>query len=1061
MNALWIIDLSESQNEVKEFYSAFNAAYLENIKDPDFPIAQKEPWFHISTLEDFNLKLDKEATDIRTTLESAVLQTGTDLIDPDRGKIKYPFPKNDNGHQKSLMVVVLGDIGAEATRHFFLPIAKTLKEDSKKTTSWCNNIANVYYYGMLYRRAEVAKGNNLRNEEKIFLNQLHNTQKEPKTFDNVLFFEKPAAKRNEAINSMALASLHIAFEDADDKRVLEIYSRYDTVPSFLNAGASGIYFEREVQNDREAFLLGHTLLEPFVNSTEKEFFDKDSAKERAKNIPTFKEDDKGQNELAPKRLYDNLSEKMPELDESQLDVVPMPIKPGSLKVRKVWPLYFDKDNGYVTNLKANLVNKIRLCLDSYEHDCLEKIAENQLEWFKKQSAYVENGIFGVFDADHPDDHCSMQQAIEVAKQAEDLADQKIVSKSEDICLENDEGEPICTLPIPSRLKKTFDAIRMLGDDVSEQKAIDALDEKLKRHPVFMFSMFSRALLLGLVLGIAFIFILPVLAPLLFLIPLATYFIAYRHYMKALRDLQENYICVCLYKLNERLLQHYRRAIHKSQCDIRDCCEWNWEERLSMLRRCLGVLAPKEFHLKPFENFRPLLTDNLKIKTEDKLKKVVRDEGEVQEAPAMSPGSFDGIPLLDLVPNFNVKGDALGLLNPKSVIDLTNADKMRLIHKLMKQTAFVPQQMEEVLDPAQMILKSAGSAVLMLDVSGSVFYRPQAFEDLKKAVKTLKDKFNDQVRWVAFADKAVLDCDVDNDLDKAANECGGGTAYVPAFELLIESNKQGIIDLGKLIIISDGWTGDPEKTRQKILELGCTVDVIYVGDGNVDFLRELAESTGGALQQVQNIKNAQIQTIVEEGIKTGFKLAREGDFKFGELLRKSAIKPCMKALLVFTKSNMVISDLCIERMIADHGNKAGLNNWLVNHAKMCTIGVTSQETDIHIKSSGIDQDEMCDKLHKAAYQFKNEHKAKYKLVIPLAHQGERDFQPNSPDILVTQLHIQPLLGIRDLAWTFDPQQDKQIGGDNPFDKLFMDYFPQNYRFVNIYDQPIIKSSQDEQ
>lgn len=1051
MNALWIIDLSESENAINEFFGTFKDVYCQNIKDSDYPADKQEPWFYISTLEDFDLKLDEKATNVRDVLDVKVLTIGQNLIDPDNGKIRYPFELNDKGQIKSLMVIVIGDIQSETTKHFFLPIANSLKEDSKRTTSWCGGVANVYYYGMLYRRAEVVKGKNLSDEEKTFLNQLHNSQNELNTFDQVLFFEKPLAKRNEAIKSMALAALHIAFEDADDNRILETYTKYDPpIPYFLNAGASGIYFEREVQNDREAFLLGHTLLEPFVNSVEKEFYDKDAAKNQAKSISTF-------NELDSENLYNHLSKGMPELDTSKLDVESMPVNPGSAKVRKVWPRYFDKDNGYVANLKANLVNKIRLYLDEYEKECLEKISENQLEWFKRHSKQVEDGIFGVFDDEHPDEHCSMQQAIEVAKQAERLASQKITGKPEIVNISNvinDEGKQIGPLSIPVKFEKTFTTIQMSGDDISERDVLDALDEKLRKHPVFMFSMFSRALLLGILLGVPFLFFLPILAPLLFVTPIVAYFLSCRHYMNELENLQERYICVCLYKLNKKLLQHYKNAIYKSQCGIRDFCKWNWEERLSMLRNCLGVLAPKEFHFEPFEDFQPLLTDNLKIKVEDKVKRVVRDEGEVQDAPSMSSGKFDNLPLLDSVPDFNVKGDALGSTYPKSVIDLSNSDKMHLIHKLMQQTAFVPQQMEEVFDPAQMILRSAGSAVLMLDVSGSMCGQP--FEDLKKAVKTLKEEFNDQVRWVAFADKAVLDHDVDDDLDKAAATCGGGTSYVPAFELLIESNKNGEIDLGKLIIISDGCPWDTEKSRQKILELGCIVDVIYIGTGDEAYLKELAESTGGTLQQVEDVKNAQIQTVVEEGIKTGFKLANEGEFPFGELLRKSAIRPCMKALLVFTKNSMDIGNLCIEKMIADHGNKSGLNNWLVNHAKLSSISpgfVPVYETNIHIKSSGIDQDSMCLKLSEAAYQFTNQYKNKYRLVVPVSKIGDRNFQPDSPDILVTQLHIQPLSGIRDLAWTFDPINDKQIKNEDRFDELFMSYFPQGYRFMNIYDKPI--------
>ena len=1043
MNALWIIDLTESENAVKAFYDSYWAAFLENQKDPQYPIRQREPWFYISTAEDLGLKVDYNDTaeQIGGKVYAAV-RMADNLINPRNGLIKYPF----NPSVQRIIVAILGDINSLTTRRFFLPLTTSLKGDTLQPQHW-NPTPNVFFYGMIYRREEVATGTRLTDEEKAFLNQMQNMQLVWSSFNHILFFEKPGEKKIEAINNMALASLHLAFEDSRNNRVLQAYSLRDAIPTFLNAGASGIFFEREVQNDREAFLMGYTLMDSFVNSTDREFYDKDSAKDRAENISTFRN-----NELDETKLYTHLSAKMPILDTDQFEI-PMPIKPGSTKMKEVWKLYFDGKDGYLANLKAKLVNKVRLELAIFEHDYLEKMSENQLEWIKEQSAAVEDGIFGVFDDEQPDVYCSMHQAIEVAKQAEILTARTIKGKAEDISILGDDGLSVCPIPIPEQYKKAYDTAKLGRNDVAEKDVLDELDKKLRRHPVFMLSMFSRALLLSIILGAFFIFSQPIVAAVLFVIPIVAYFLIYRDYMNKLKSLQERYVGICLYKLNEKLLMQYKKAIRKSQSDIRDYCEWNYKERLAMLRNNLGVFVPKEFHFKPFEDFQPLITDNLRINTKDKVKKVGRNEGEVEDAAAMTSGKFDDIPLLNNVPNFNVKAEALDSAQPKSIKDLTNADKMLLIRKLMRETAFVPQQMEENLDPAKMILKTAGSAVLMLDVSGSMSGQPH--EDLKEAVKTLKEKFSDQIRWVAFADRAVLDDCVNNDLDKAEIFCGGGTAYVPAFKLLKKANEEGKINLGKLIIISDGCPFDTEEAKRKILELGCVVDVIYIGGGNENYLRELAESTGGTLQQVQDVRNAQIETVVEEGIRTGFKLADEGNFPFGDLLRKSAIKPCMKALLKYSKDIMITSNLCIETMIAENGNNAGLQNWLVNHAKMCAMnpGALQQTMDIHIKSSGIDQDRMCVKLNTVAPQFTNQYKTKYKLVVPLAKIGDPFYEPDSPDILLTQLHIQPLNGIQDLGWTFDPVNDQQIDNEAQFDKLFRSYFATGYRFINIYNQPI--------
>lgn len=1051
MNALWIIDLTESENAIKAFYDSFWNAYLDNLKDPTFTEEKRNPWFCISTPNDLGLKVSDEtpAQEISNMVYAAV-RKADHLINPVDGMIKYPFHPSVN----KLMIVIMGDIAAQSTRRYFLPLTTSLRVDTRQPNGF-NPTPNVYFYGMLFRREEVATGVNLKSEEKAFLNQMHNMQNTWQTFDHVMFFEKPKEKKKEAVSTMALASLHLACEDANATRVLYNYSQRENIPTYLNAGSSGIFFEREVQNDREAFLLGHTLLEPFVNSTEREFYDKDSAVARAKNISTFRN-----NELDETKIYHRLASKMPILDTSQFDI-PMPVNPGSPKVKEVWECYYGKD-GYIANLKANLVNKVQYELSKYETNCLDKLSENQLAWIKEQSAAVEDGIFGVFDDEHPDVHCSMHQAIEVAKQAENLSSEKLKDKAENISLRDEEGFPIRPIPIPKRYEKAI-ATAKLGDGKATEKSIlDELDTKLRRHPVFMHSMFSRALLLSIIIGAFFLFYQPVVAAILFLIPFVAYFIAYRHYMNMLKSLQDRYVGVRLDSLNDKLLKKYKEAIHKSQNDIKKYCKWNWDERLAMLRNNLGVFVPKEFHFKPFEDFQPLLTDSLEIDTEEKnkqAKKVGIKGGEKRSKPAMSSGMFDKINILSAVPNFNVKADVLEQTQPKSVTELTNTEKMRLIHKLMGQSAFVPEQMEENLDPAKMVMKTGGSIVLMLDVSGSMCGQPH--EDLKQAVKTLKDEYHEKVRWVAFADRAIMDSDpmIGGDLDKAEMFCGGGTAYVPAFELLMEGRDKNLIDLGKLIIISDGCPFDTEEARKKILDLGCVVDVIYIGGGDENYLRELAESTGGTLQQVQDVKNAQIETVVEEGIKTGFKLADEGDFAFGDLLRKSAIKPSMKALLIFTKNAMQTNDISIESIIADNGDETGLNNWLENHAKMSAVngGAVVPPMDIFIKSSGIDQQRMCNKLQNADANFTGQYVSTYKLFTPPGNPNDPAYVPPkpTPDILVTQLHLQPLDGIKDLGWAYDPYQDTQINNEERFDELFRAYFnfDNHHQFVNIYNQPI--------
>lgn len=1042
MNALWIIDLTESENVIKTFYDSFWVAFLDNQKDRDYPVGKRESWFCISTPDE--LGLDVDDSDTAQTIGNkvyAAVRKADNLINPVNGMIRYDF--KDQNEFNRILVIVLGDTESLSTRRFFLPLTTSLKVDTQQPNHW-NTTPNVYFYGMLYRREEVSHGTALKEEEKVFLNQLHNMQNAWKTFDHVMFFEKPATKRNEAIKDMAIASLHLSFEESRNSTVLRNYSNRVPVPTYLNAGVSGVYFEREIQNDREAFMTGHTLLDAFVNCDNKEFYDLDAAKERAKNIPVFKN-----NELDEKNLYTKLSANMPELNTKSFDIK-IPIKPGSLKVGEVWRRYFDSEDGYIANVKAQLVNKVKLEIAILEHEYSEKLAENQLHWIKKQSKDIEDGIFGVFDEEHPDRYCSMKQAIEVAKQAETLA-AKQTKAVDNICITDNNGLTLNPLPIPEHYQNAYKTA-LLDKEHTDKDVLDNLDKRLRRHPVFMFSMFSRAILLSILTSSLFLFINPIVSLVLFILPVIAYFLAYRKYINVLKSLQERYIAMSLIKLNNKIRQEYRKAIHKSQSDITEYCKWNWEKRLAKLRDNLGVFIPKDFHFEPSEDFKPLITDNLTIESKETIKKVARKENATTETPVVSSGKFDDIPILEKTPNFDVKlGDNI---NHKSVTALNDSEKMLLIYGLMKQTADVPQQMEENLDPTKMFFKTSGNVTLMLDVSGSMGGEP--LKKMKQAVKELKDKFDDKLRWVAFGSDAKWDKDVNDDIDEAYNVCGGGTSYVPAINLLLEASQSGDIELGKVVIVSDGCPFDVKEAQQKVLELGCAVDVIYIGNGNQLFLTELAQSTGGNLQQVDDIQNAQIETAVKDGIATGFKLGQSGNFPFGDLLRKSALKECMKALLIYTKSIMLSNDICIEEMIAENGNDNGLRNWIEKSAKVCTLnpGAVCAHEDILIKSSGIQQERLLQKMQAVSTRVSNESFAKYKLVTPKNKIGDATYKPDSPDILLTQLHIQALNGINDLGWAFDPDNDRKIDNDSRFDMLFRSYFgPNGYPFVNIYNRPI--------
>ncbi len=1018
MDALWIIDLTESEEVVKDFYTSYWNAFLENQTDAQDLESRRQPWFAVSSTKDLGWDCD---TTLLQQKVNRVMAKANQLIDVHNGLIKYDFPQPDR-----IIVVFMGDIQSDETQRYWLPLSVNLKQNTLSVNRW-NTTPNVSFYGFLYRRKEVSHGTDLTSKEKAFLNQLHNIQNHQKVFDNVLFFEKSMQEKPEAIKMMALASLHLGCGNGNGE-VLKEYWNWNQPPVYLNASASGVFFEKGVQNEREAFLLGHTLMDAFVNGDGPEFLNEDAAKQYAANISVFRN-----NDLSSNNLYASLSNDMPEFDTNHFRFE-APIKPGSLKVHEVWNRYFNRKDGYIANLKKNLVNTVKLDIATFEKKYVDRLAEHQMLWLQEKSKAIEDGLFNLFAKENPDRYCSLHQAINVAKCAEEEARRKI-TKSSDISLVDEDGKLIRPIPIPKRYKDAYKTAVELNEK-SANDVLNDLDRKLRKHPVFMFSMFSRALLLGILLCTFFVFSYPLLAAGVLLLPILVYFLVYRRYMNVLHSLIDQYIALSLEKLNDRLEDAYKEAISKSQNQVAEYCKWNWEKRLENLRHNLGVFIPKDFSFKAFSAFQPLVVDNLEIAIGDKYIKMQQDDSKVSAKPAMSSGAFDKKNLLNEIPGFNVKCGE----NSKSIMDLDEADKRYLIQNLMGCTADVFNHMEEVLDPAKMVLRMTSAVTLMLDVSGSMFGPPH--DDLKQIVADLKAKFDNRVRWVAFANSAILDKDSHEDLDEAQQLCGGGTEYVPAFELIKNCVDKGDLDMGKLIIISDGCPWDTEESKRKILELGCLVDVIYIGGGNQNYLRELAESTGGKLIVVDDIKNAHIDKDVEAGITTGFKLGDEGKFSFGELLKKSAIKACMKALYGYSVKTMVINDACIEQMLAAYGASDGIRYWIDKVAPLCSLnsGATPINISVFCKSSGINQGAMekkfqdCQVVERTLHQFKH---------FDLGN-------VSSPDLLVTLLNILPLQnGLRDLAWTIDTNEEFLLANDDEYNQWFQKVFEDTYQCTNIY------------
>lgn len=1039
MIPLWIIDLSGTENKVSEFYDNYWNAYKTSINAEN-----SEPWFYISTAQDFGLELNSD-TDFNVEFIKQktidIITNFAEILTVDRvgndRKINYNFGAIIN----TLNVVFIGDIQSVDTQRFFCILSTELRKNLLSNNPW-TGIPNVFFYGLAFRRSNVNIGKNLSDNEKVFLHQLHNLTVSLniniRPFCNVLFFESEESNKLEMFKSMAVTSLHIGLGD----NFLTAYQQVGYDRPFLNAGISGIFFEKEVQNEREAFLLGHSLIDAFINNDSSVFYNKDNAIRYVEGIPVFSSGLFANMQIIKAFTADT---KHPNLEDKEKEPE---ISASSWSLKQVWEKYF---HDFIINLKKNLVNKLRFEILSVEDAYKEKLADNHFLWLKEKTKAIETGVFDIFKSDNPAQQCSLHQAIEVAEQCK--------FKLEQEKLDFNEGKNNSFIPFPlnDRHKKAYEMAQRDKKNKSEKEIMDELENKLKFHPVFLLSVFARAILIGVLLIFVGIPLVQYLSPdvvnleflannvyvlgvVLALIPIIIFLWRLRSYKNQIRSLREQYVAFSLVKLNERLSAFVLKTVDDTYDDLLEFVEkWLIEKRLKKgLREQLGVLSPPDFSFEENEYFQPLLKDNVQIeKKADFLFTPERNKTSAQPNLMMS-GSFNNKQILSRAPDLRVS-----LKNGnKKLNELNDSDKMELIRALMSEKAEVFVDLLEETTFSRMKLSSGISKNLIIDVSGSMSGDP--LDQLKKVVNEFKEKFGDMIRWVAFATEARLDKDVNFDIDLATYECGGGTQYVPAFELVKEKLKQGDLNCDKLVMISDGGTCDIDAAIKIAIEIGKPVDVIYIGQGTQDHLKKLADETGGEFTAVDKVE--EIEQEVRKGLEYMFALGDTGIKEFWQLLKMCNVEACARALRTFSIKKMIISDYSIENIIEEMGDKQGISEMLSKANPSCSLNAGIQyvpDLHIHLKSSdisvGVSQNNLIDNKLRSVFDIT--HKTNY--VSP-------------PDLLATLLCIKPLNnGLRDLAWSYNPETDKQFKTEelDAFTHVVLSYLGPDAKLVNLYGKEI--------
>ena len=253
------------------------------------------------------------------------------------------WKKNDT----SLNLIFVGDItNTETQRHMHILATKLRSLLLDSLTQWTT--ADVKCFALLWR-PESAGVISITDESKMFLNELHSLMSldiNHRPFHKVLFFESSDSdnEKNEIITSMSLATLKLSTHS--------IYGTNDILSNeenslYLNVGCSSVFYEKEVINDQDAYLLSKSIYDKLKKGNDDLFFyDPQEAQTIIDKNTAFL------NSFSSETIYNNIKKECsaPPTEKDIYGVV-CDIHPLRSKLKEVWNIYYNK---YVVNLKKDL-----------------------------------------------------------------------------------------------------------------------------------------------------------------------------------------------------------------------------------------------------------------------------------------------------------------------------------------------------------------------------------------------------------------------------------------------------------------------------------------------------------------------------------------------------------------------------------------------------------------------------------------------------------------------------------------------------------------------------------
>ena len=957
MTPVWLFDFLK-KGSLESFFSTYHKALLQS--DPQL---NPKRWFYVTEGKDSNMSV---------SLVEEKLQHLLVDISEEKQKLIESWTKND----RVLNVIFTGDLLDPATHKHFMSAVNFLVENRPQAT--------VRFYALLWRPSSSVIESGLPKESIDFITELDKmmAKNENYRFHKVLFFESSLLQdeKDKAFSSMALAALHIATHTSLGENDELSRSHRNVI---YNAGAAGAFYEKAVQNEQETFYLSNLLLGTVAHGGDT-FVDPVAATGFLNRHEVFFENFSPENIAA--QIKDDC-ELVP--SDRAAYSVDCEVSPFSLKFKAVWKKYY---NDYIVNLKANLINKTKKTLAEFVQNYKETLFSAQLNFVNKVKDEIEAKVFEIFR--NPDDHDALS-----IPQAHDILD-KMRQRIDDMSKDSSSAR-ISSFVFPKYLDGAREQVEAEVQNNDPSEVIARLESKLRKHPVYLLSVFVRAMVLGALLsytGVTFLLggmselAIWGIGTLLFLLPFAFSIWNFHEYLVRINSLKDQYVAAVLLKYKKELDADLKKCVAKTYSDIDQFMEWLKVHKLNALQAKLAAVAPPEFSFMESSRFQPLMKC-MPYGDSNEGRLIIPSTSVTAETDSSLSGSFGTNPILKNPPvsMVDVRGNQYSF---NQIIQEKSQDLLRyLVRQMLKSTANVKGNVEQKI--CFEAIRTPRTKLLLLDVSGSMSDSDMA--ELKVAVERLSDTAT--IKWVAFNEKVVATGDSAEEFKKISS--GGGTNYIPALAKAREIMTDCLID--QVILISDG---QPFESISEILseayKLEQPVHTISIGNRGASVMKQISDMTSGEQIIVNDIKELSVD--VESKFNVIFSLGLDGNYTFAEMMQKVYIPGCAEALHSFAKSHMVAGVTTIAELIELCADPQGMAEWAEVSDVSCThstaVAPREHETKNYIQM--VCQSERDVEEVEKKFSTKFDHAAMSVI-------------SGVPEIVVSVLTVRPLSKITDLQW----------------------------------------------